>query len=79
MRCDIKLCVVLIKKDIFNKAVQGNIPRPLRKLYVKFDVNTLRHCGEMACVEEYLHTFENSDITIQSLGIVLFSKRSKVQ
>ena len=39
MRCDIKLCVALIKKDIFNKAVQGNIPKPLRKLYVKFDVD----------------------------------------
>ena len=58
-----KLCVVLIEADIFNKAVQGNIPKPLKNLYIKFDVNTLRHCGEMACVEEYLHTFGNSDIT----------------
>ena len=39
------------------------MPKPLRNLYIKFDVNTLRHCGEMACVEEYLHTFGNSDIT----------------
>ena len=62
-RCDKKLCVVLIEADIFNKAVQGNIPKPLKNLYIKFDVNTLRHCGEMACVEEYLHTFGNSDIT----------------
>ena len=62
-RCDKKLCVVLIEADIFNKAVQGNIPKPLRNLYIKFDVNTLRHCGEMACVEEYLHTFGTSDIT----------------
>ena len=57
------MCVVLIEADIFNKAVQGNIPKPLKNLYIKFDVNTLRHCGEMACVEEYLHTFGNSDIT----------------
>ena len=62
-RCDKKLCVVLIEADIFNKAVQGNIPKPLRNLYIKFDVDTLRHCGEMACVEEHLHTFGNSDIT----------------
>ena len=54
-----KNCVVLIEADIFNKAVQGNIPKPLKNLYIKFDVNTLRHCGEMACVEEYLHTFGN--------------------
>ena len=53
----------MIEADIFNKAVQGNIPKPLKNLYIKFDVNTLRHCGEMACVEEYLHTFGNSDIT----------------
>ena len=39
--------------------VQGNMPKPL---YSKFDVNTLRHCGEMACVEEHLHTFGYSDI-----------------
>ena len=65
-RCDKKLCVVLIEADIFNKAVQGNIPQPLKNLYIKFDVNTLRHCGEMACVEEYLHTFGNSDITTGS-------------
>ena len=62
-RCDIKLSVVLIEADIFNKAVEGNIPKPLRNLYIKFDVNTLRHCGEMPCVEEYLHTFGDSDIT----------------
>ena len=53
-RCDKKLCVVLIEADIFNKAVQRNIPKPLRNLYIKFDVNTLRHCGEMACEEEHL-------------------------
>ena len=64
-RCDKNLCVVLIEAYIFNKAVQGNMPKPLRNLYIKFDVNTLRHCGEMACVEEYLHTFGNSDITNQ--------------
>ena len=63
-----KLCVVLIEADIFNKAVQGNIPIPLRNLYTNFDVNTLRGCGEMACVEEYLHTFGNSDITSSSTG-----------
>ena len=61
-RCDKKLCAVLIEADIFNKAVQGNIPKPLRNLYTKFDVNTLRLCGEMAWVEEHLHTFGNSDI-----------------
>ena len=63
VRCDKTLCVVLIEADIFNKAVQGNVPKPLKNLYIKFDVNTLRHCVEMACVEEYLHTFGNSDIT----------------
>ena len=63
-RCDKKLCVVLIEADVFNKAVQGNIPKPLRNLYSKFDVNTLRHCGEMAWVEGYLQTFGNSDIAI---------------
>ena len=36
----------------FNKAVQGNMPTPLRNLYIKFYVNRLRHCGEMAHVEE---------------------------
>ena len=51
-KCDKKLCVVLIEADIFNKAMQANIPKPLRNLYIKFDVNTLRHCGEMACAEE---------------------------
>ena len=66
-----KLCVVLIEADIFNKAVQGNIPKPLKNLYIKFDVNTLRHCGEMACVEEYLHTFGNSDITIMALDALV--------
>ena len=59
-RCDIKLCVVLIEAAIFNKAVQGNIPKPLRNLHTKFDVNALRPCGEMAWVEGYLHTFGNS-------------------
>ena len=43
--------------------MQGNIPKPLRNLYIKFDENTLKHCGEMACVEEDLHTSGNSDIT----------------
>ena len=70
-RRDKKLCVVLIEADIFNKAVQGNIPKPLKNLYIKFDVNTLRHCGEMACVEEYLHTFGNSDITTSGPEIML--------
>jgi len=51
VRCDKKICVVLIKADIFNKAVQGNIPKPLRNLYINFDVNALRHCAEMAFVE----------------------------
>ena len=59
---------VLIKADIFNKAVQGNISKPLRNLYINFDVNMLGHCAEMACVEEYLHTFGNSDITSSSTG-----------
>ena len=52
-RCDKKFCVLLIEADIFNKAVQENILKPLRNLYTEFDVNTLRHCGEMAWVEEY--------------------------
>ena len=73
-RCAKKLCAVLIEADIFNKAVQGNIPKPLRNLYTKFDVNTLRLCGEMAWVEEHLHTFGNSDIAtmvaIENLNIV---------
>ena len=60
-----QICVVLNEADIFNKAVQGNIPKPLRNLYIKLDVNTLRQCGEMACVED-LHTFGNSDITTLS-------------
>ena len=60
-----KLCVVLIEADIFNKAVQGNIPKPLKNLYIKL------HCGEMACVEEYLHTFGNSDITTLVLQNVM--------
>ena len=64
-RCDKKLCLVLIEADIFNKAVQANIPKPLRNLYIKFDVNALRQCGEMACVEEHLRTSGNSDITTQ--------------
>ena len=67
-RCAKKLCAVLIEADIFNKAVQGNIPKPLRNLYTKFDVNTLRLCGEMAWVEEHLHTIGNSDIaTVSSI------------
>ena len=33
-----------------------------KDLCIKSDVNTLRHCGEMACVEEHLHTFGKSDI-----------------
>ena len=67
------MCVVFNEAD---KAVQGNIPKPLRNLYVNFDVNTLRHCGEMARVEEHLHTFGNSDITtteglkIEFFGII---------
>ena len=78
-RCDKKLCVVLIEADIFNKAVQGNIPKPLKNLYIKFDVNTLRHCGEMACVEEYLHTFGNSDITSYSSVVEVCSVRFALQ
>ena len=54
----IKNCVVLIKADISNKAVQGNIPKPLNNL----SMNALRLRGEMACVE-HSHTFGNSDIT----------------
>ena len=72
-----KSCVVLIEADIFNKAVQGNIPIPLRNLYTNFDVNTLRGCGEMACVEEQLHTFGNPDITILGLEIRLMKESSK--
>ena len=70
-RCDKKLCVVLIEADIFDEAVQENIPKPLRNLYTKFDVNTLRHCGEMACAEEHLHTFGNSDIATLAVEIDL--------
>ena len=61
-----KILCSLIKAPIFNKAVHENIPKPLRNLYINFDVNTLRHCAEMACVEEYLHTFGNSDITSEA-------------
>ena len=50
------------RSGYFKKGVQGNIPKPLRNLYTKFDVNTLRPCGEKACVEEHLHPFGNSDI-----------------
>ena len=57
-----KLCVILIEAGIFNKAMQGNTPKPLRNFYTKFDVNILTPCGEMAWVEAYLHTFGNSDI-----------------
>ena len=61
VRCDKKLCVVLIKADIFlTKVCKEIYPR---NLYIKFDVNTLRHSGEMACVER-LPAFGNSDITI---------------
>ena len=63
----------MIEADIFNKAVEGNIPKSLRNLYIKFDVNTLRHCGEMPCVEEYLHTFGDSDITTTGLATTLVS------
>ena len=51
-----KFCIVLIEVDIFNKSVQGNIPKPLRNLYINFDVNTSRHCAEMACAKEDLET-----------------------
>ena len=78
-RCDKNLCVVLIEAYIFNKAVQGNMPKPLRNLYIKFDVNTLRHCGEMACVEEYLHTFGNSDITMFRNEYVLCMQQPNAQ
>ena len=37
-KCDKKFFVVLIEADIFNKAVQGNIHKPLRKLHIKFIV-----------------------------------------
>ena len=73
-RCDKKLCVVLIEADIFNKAVQGNIPKPLRKLYTKFDVTTLRHCGEMACAEELCILLE----TLISLSSVQIHARMNV-
>ena len=66
------MCVVLIEADIFNKAVQGNIPKPLRNLHINFDV---RHCAEMVCVEEHLHTFGNSDITMVSLSMSQLSRR----
>ena len=56
-----KIC--LIETDIFNNAVQAIIPKPLGNLCTEFDVNTLRYCGEMACVEEILHTFGNSTYT----------------
>ena len=55
------MCSFKSRQIFFNTAVQTNIPKPL---YIKFVVNTLRYCGEMACVEENLHTFGNSDITI---------------
>ena len=38
--------------------------KPLSNLYTQFNVNTLRYCEEMACADESLHTFGNSDITI---------------
>ena len=70
MRCDKKMCVVLIEADIFSKAVHGNIPKPLKNLYTKFDVNTLRPCGKIAWVEGYLHSFGNSDIaTVSSVEL----------
>ena len=75
--CDKKLCVVLSEADIFNKAVQGNIPKPLKNLCIKFDVNTLGHCGEMACVEKHLHTFGNSDTTISNSIISHFERKAK--
>ena len=41
----------LIGTDIFNKAVQANIPKALKNHCTQFDVNT-------ACVEETLHALE---------------------
>ena len=61
----------MIEADTFNKAVQGSIPKPLRNLDIKFDVNKLRHCGGMAWVKEHLHTFENSDIVLVPRGDVI--------
>ena len=68
MKCDKSF---LIEADIFNNAVQADIPKPLRNLYIKFDVNTLRYRGEMACVEENVHNFGNSDITIVCVPSVI--------
>ena len=47
-----KNCVVLIETDIFNKAVKSYILKPIRNLFTPHDVNMLRYCGEMTCVEE---------------------------
>ena len=74
MKCNAKM---LIKADIFNKLVCTNIAKPLRNFHAQFDVNTLRYWGEMACVEEHLHTFGNSDIAIVSMN-AFFSLNSNV-
>ena len=58
----------------FNKAVQVNMSKPLRNLYIKLDVNTFKHWEEMAGVEENLQTFGNSDILLIS-GITLIDRK----
>ena len=39
----------------------------------------LLKCGEMACVEEYLHTFGNSDIAIQAVTAKGHPKRTIIE
>ena len=44
MKGDEKL-LFAVKADIFNKAVQPNIPKPSRNLGTQFGASTLRYCG----------------------------------
>ena len=53
-------------RQTFITKLCANIPKPLRNFCTQFDVKKLRYCGEMACVEEYLHMFENSYIATSS-------------
>ena len=37
MKCEEILCVFLIEADVFNKAIQVNIPKSLRNLCIQFN------------------------------------------
>ena len=69
MKCEEILCVFLIEADVFNKAIQVNIPKSLRNLCTQFNeyIKVLWRNG-LCRKKNYILLVHNSDIANYTTG-----------